>query len=63
METNCPHCGRFIADVEATVSFDREIQSVSGFCNKCGEVFINKWDWEDFFPEETEQEEDIDDFG
>jgi hypothetical protein len=45
------HCGRFLANVEATVDADHNIKKVEGHCSKHGLVVVTSWVWEDFFPE------------
>lgn len=46
----CPKCGKFLKDVEADISMDNEIGTVTGTCAKHGPVHPTDWEYEDFFP-------------
>ena len=49
----CPTCGRFIANVEATVNGFEHITKVEGICKTHGTVNVTnqEWGYDDFFPE------------
>lgn len=54
----CLYCGRFCADVLASVNGFDQITKVEGVCRRCGKVDLTDADWcyEEFFPEPMAKE-------
>ena len=55
---HCPKCGKFCADITATINELEGVKSVTGKCKKHQAVDLTnqEWSWEDFVREEKDLE-------